>query len=201
MMVTPGSWLSRCLALTLPAMAALLVWVMAVAPYLEGLRNLDTEIDLAARRIAALVRAAVAAEPIRAQAESLTDDLAKRNWTYRGITPDSASSALQQSVTELVRKSGAQVRSVQTLNADAREPLTQVSVVVQFGASLDSLASLLLLLDARRPLIFVQELSIRPNQGQFIRPAASSATQVLYRDDPVLDVMLKASAYAAVSAP
>ncbi|MDX2264092.1 MAG: type II secretion system protein GspM [Hyphomicrobiales bacterium] len=190
----PGSTFSRIFAFAAPACAGLLLWLAVIAPYLNGLKALDDNIETASSLVAALSRAAAASGERKAGVERLKAAFAAQNLTINGKSED-ASAALQQTVAALIRDNRGQMRTMQALAATPAPIGAEISVQAQFAAPIDALTDVLLAIDRRRPLIFVREMSVRMTQNLSVREVSPAEPRPPFRDDAVLEVTLRASAF------
>jgi len=164
--VSPGSMGSRLAALAL-LLALPLALVLALAgPLQRSHAALDAEIERLQDRIARFERLIAAREQLsRAGA-----DLEERLSAETGLLPVTgealAAAELQQLLDRLLREQGGHLESVQARPAESVEQaggeLQRIAIRVQLVAPLAGILGLMAEIEAHRPYLFLDSLSLAP---------------------------------------
>jgi hypothetical protein len=161
----PGSLHSRIAAL---ALALLLAWpVLVLAQFLGGQVALDRARIARAEAVldkdSALGRRMAVDSRATARAQAFVHSLA---WTLDRSSPELLSAQLQRLVESMAARDSAVVASFRTVAPTTEQGLARVGLELDIEASLPALQKLLHDMEASRPGIFVDRLSVQvPESG------------------------------------
>jgi general secretion pathway protein M len=194
MTLTPGSALSRALALGLLASTLALVYLGAVRPILGAYQSSQARIEQLRDQGARFQRmAARRAELEGALAVAVRDPAHSRHY-LQATSPALAVAELQAHLSRLIAAAKGRLQSTQALTAGEGEgeELRQVRLRVRLSADVEALRDLLYRLESATPLVVLDELSIRARPMRARR--GSPAPQ------PQLEVQLEAVGFLPAGA-
>jgi len=170
--MTPRPRWHRWLALGLLLALIALVTLALALPAWRLHRHYDEAIEqstdmlLRYRRVAAL-------RPSIDEAIASVEKSSTQRFFWKGSTPALVAADIQGEVTRIVESSGARIFSSYMLPASedgkASGP-TKTSISVQMTASIVPLQLILHSLESHEPYLFIDQISIRNNQGRSYRP-------------------------------
>ncbi len=156
----------RILAVGLLLIPLALIHLTVVAPYLDYLAENRERIEDLKFQLQRLQRAAAKAPLWRQRLKALEAGHSGERHFLKGTTPTLAAAELQNRLGEIVRSTGGEITSTQTLTGKAEGPFTQVVVRVRFTASTPALRRILHAVEAEKPLLIVENLRIRSARGR-----------------------------------
>lgn len=179
---SPGGLQGRVLAVVLLLILALLVYLGFVRPYTGLLHGLQQEIVQLGERLARYQSVASAQQAVDKGLRLLQRDPQLTTSFLSQKTEALASAELQQLVKRLVRESGGQLVSTQTVTAQESGDFDAVTVKVVMRGSSETLHQLLRKLELGKPLLIVDGLSIR-NMRRYTRPGQEAAERLTVNFD------------------
>ncbi|MBK1647373.1 type II secretion system protein GspM [Rhabdochromatium marinum] len=152
----------RCLLVWgLPA-AILLGIVLAVfVPWWQRMADLNLHIDRSGRQIVQYQRIVATLPSLRAELEQVRKRDDTKAFYFAAKTPALAGAELQGQVQDIIRTASARPVSTQILPVDANEKPPRIRVRVQFQGSTQSLRDILFSIEAARPFLFIDQMSLR----------------------------------------
>lgn len=184
---------SRAVALGAPLVALLVVWMLAIAPYLAMLADQEAGYEAAAERMARMARIASSAPALAAALEAAggadADDVAY----LPGASDPLAAAALQGLIGRLAAAFGVTLATVEpvTAVAEAAAAPGRVTLAVSATGPLDGVWRLLHALETQRPLLFIDELDL-------VNPSPASP-QWSPGGQPMTSLRLRLSGYRRAS--
>ncbi len=176
-------WLQRLSALALLGLVLAAVYLFGVNPMIAAYR----EVDAGTRNTEALLvrfqNIAASREGLQAQLKELERRQASSGFYLTGATDTLAGAQMQEMVSALVEKNGAQLRSVQILPAQNDGGFPRVTVRVQFITTTASFAKILYNLEAGRTFLFVDNLDVRNQRRRRRKTDEPSEPQLQVRFD------------------
>jgi general secretion pathway protein M len=136
------------------------------------------------RRVAAL-------RPAIEKEVKAVETRAGRQYYLKGASPASAAAELQQLVTGIIETNKGRITGSQALPAKEDGKTSgpaKATISVQMNASIIPLLGILHTLETTRPYLFVDQLSVRANQGRTYRPVVGV--------EPEYAVQFRVSGYA-----
>jgi hypothetical protein len=194
MILQPGTWISRTVALALLALALLAVHRFVAAPLLERYatneRRIQQMSDLLKRyRDLEVTRPALADR--LAEIEDL-DAAASGYW--EGESDIQTAAELQDRASEAVEAAGGDVISLQTLDPVAVEgglPIRRTLLRLRLATSVEGLAGAVQEIESTVPYMFIDQLIVTPQRSrQYINTTSEPADQ-----EQTLDVRLDVFGY------
>jgi len=156
----------RLLALALLAVPLLLGYAVLIAPYRQLLaenRERIADLQFQLERL----QKVVSRIPLwQQQLKELEAFQADNRYYLTGTTPALASAALQNLLGEVVREADGEMASTQTLPAKSEDGFTRIAVRIRFSASTTALRQILHTIESGRPLLIVENLTVRPMRGR-----------------------------------
>lgn len=180
----------RALALAFLVLAILTVWLTAVAPLVGLWRTKLAEIARLNEQLGPLREIAGRRPLAERQMAELRDDATLRQGLWSGVSPAAVSAAIQTTVRQAAADSGGIVRSVADASPAEDHRLLRLTVRFDAEGGLETVRKLLAVLQATRPLLFVDTLAVTAPE----RPATADA-------DPSLAIRLAVSGYMRRPAP
>lgn len=164
MILRPGSFVSRLLAVTLLLLAGWAMWQLAIGPVIASYRTTAEQIA-ANQALLERYRALAALRPrlveqLGQRREETQDDTA----FLAGTTDALAAAALQDRARTIIDAAGGELRSTQILPAkpaDETLGIQRAGLRLQFTAAIDGLQQILYDLETAEPFVFVDEIVIR----------------------------------------
>lgn len=164
MILRPGSFVSRLLAVTLLLLAGWAMWQLAIGPVIASYRTTAEQIA-ANQALLERYRALAALRPLLVEQlgqrrEETQDDTA----FLAGTTDALAAAALQDRARTIIDAAGGELRSTQILPAkpaDETLGIQRAGLRLQFTAAIDGLQQILYDLETAEPFVFVDEIVIR----------------------------------------
>ncbi len=147
------------------------MWALVEAPSLASVAADRTRIALASAELAAGANGADRRASLRATQASLTDFLTTTSWNLDRSSPELLSAQLQRSIDTDAATAGAIVASSRTMPEQPDGAFTRIGLDFEIRATLPSLQALLLRIEAARPAIFVDRLTIQATEGAGTRGA------------------------------
>lgn len=160
----PTGLAGRALALGLPAVLLvtfLLGVVMPLADYWRRLEDEYRQLESTARDSERLI---ARKDEIAAQIKGLQTELNDAVAYLPQAEPAMAAAQVQGSVAELAERSGAVVRSTQTLPTTAADGFTSIGFQLSVSGSMLSVRDLLYAIESGRPRLVIDRLTITPSQ-------------------------------------
>ena len=167
--------LSRAAALAILVAVAGAIWIGPVAAYLDelraGARDIAAKEQLLQRYDVLIQRRA----PVPAAA-------AAQRILFPELSDAQGLAMLQEAVKGLAARSRVEIQGLQILQSDSQSGLSRIGIRVRATADIDGTNGLLYAIEAARPLLYVDNLQIRPQM-------ANNAVS------PVLDLQFDVSAF------
>jgi hypothetical protein len=195
MILQPGTWISRTVALALLALALLALHRLVAAPLMA--RHAVNEQRIL--QLSDLVERYRDLEAIRpALAERLAeiagqDEAASGYW--QGESDVQTAAELQDRASAAVEAAGGSVISLQTLDPDPVEgglPIRRTLLRMRLATTIEGLAGTIHEIETAVPYLFIEQLSVT---AQRPRQYSSTASESIDQE-PALDVMLDVFGYA-----
>lgn len=152
-------------------------------PWADRLAALDGEIDSTRNQLERYQRLVATLPRLRAELDQVNQNQSFKAFYFSAATHALAGAALQQKVQDMVKEAGARLVSTQILPATPNEEPPTVRVRIQLQGSTDQLLDVLYKIEEARPLLFVDQLSIR-SMVQPERPAANDQVRRVRRARP-----------------
>lgn len=167
---------SRLAALAVLLLAIVLVVVSVALPTLRLHRHYDDAIDSLSDRLSRYQRIAA----MRPAIEQIAREVEKRDaqkYYWRGNTPALVAADMQGVVTRIVGDNDGKIVSSQPLpvkddGKSSAPPTTSLSI--QMVASIVPLQLILHAIESHEPYLYVDQLSVRSNQGRTYKPIPGS---------------------------
>lgn len=146
--------------------------VLAIAlPWWQRLQELRGDIETAGEQLERLDRLVGTLPTLRAELarEQANDDY--KAFYFDAATPALAGAQIQREAQDLIGRVGARVISAQVLPVDPAEQPPRVPLRIQLQGTTEQLLEVLYEVEAARPFLFIDQLSVR-STAQAIRPTA-----------------------------
>ena len=164
----------------LAALALLLVVVVTLVAALAWPtwllnKRYDTAMEDSVDRVGRYRRIVAMRPAIEEAIAAVSKREARKQYYWKGSTPALAAAEMQGTVTKIIEANNARVFSSQTLpvqnepKATPGDP-TKVSISIQMTASIVPLQLILHSIETNQPYLFVDQLSVRSNQGRTYKP-------------------------------
>jgi general secretion pathway protein M len=151
----------RSLALGLLVIAVVVFFIVIVFPLQQLFNNYDSSIGELEFRLGKLQQTAQLQTSLTKQLEQLQDANNKSRDLINGESAALAGANLQELIKEVLRSTGNVLESSQMLPVVFEEDLQSIAIRIHFSSSVASLQKALYTLENNRPLLFVDELSIK----------------------------------------
>ncbi|MDH3230459.1 MAG: type II secretion system protein GspM [Alphaproteobacteria bacterium] len=151
------------LALLLALLA--LVWLLGLAPLLDGYRADRETVAFASEQLPRLQRLAGEAPMLRTELDRAARDPAGRTRLLGGTSDALAGADLQTRVSRDATRHGLALRSAQILPPVAEEGFRRIGIRVALEGSLGGLGRLLYSIETAPAFLFVDNLEIRSRSG------------------------------------
>ena len=151
----------RLLALSLTALALLVLWFGIASPVLGWYQDRTEQLnqrEMLARRMAGL---AAARPELERQAAGLTASSAAPNALLAGETDAVAAATLQERMQDMAGKAGAQLSSVEMLPAAQAGQFRRIGLRVAVQAGMTNVIHLLELIEQATPRMLIDELDLQ----------------------------------------
>jgi Type II secretion system (T2SS), protein M subtype b len=158
----PTGWPGQLLALGLPVLILVLLWLGVAMPLIEWHDDRDA---MLARRFALADRmeALVATVPaLRAQATAAAASGTGEQALLEGDNDSTASASLQERLQAMFLQAGVQLNSVETVPGAEAGAFRRIGLRISFAASWPALVSLLKDMHVATPVLVVDELQVQP---------------------------------------
>jgi general secretion pathway protein M len=161
------------------AVLALVLLSALLGPLLARNRALDAEITRDRQVLDRLTRLDVSRERIHEAAKRYQDD-ALAGLVYSQRTPPAQIALdVQKRVTEILDKSGAEVKTVASYNLPAEE-FQGSGIKITFTGTMEAVAAALHEVESERPLLVIEEMDIKPLlQGRVRRADDATPAQTV----------------------
>ncbi len=156
----------------LPIGATLLI----AGGWLTQVRTLEDQIQTDLERLQRYRGIAQSLPDLRQALEQERSNDAYKAFYFDADTPALAGAQLQTEVQEMVRNAGARPISTQILPTDDQDDPPRVSVRIQLQGTIDQLFQLLYQVEAARPFLLIEQMSIR-SQARSSPPSARRVAQ------------------------
>lgn len=170
------------LLFALAASAVLLPWWSQMRAYNERIEELTDRWqrfhNLSARR-----------PLLEARLQQLNERYKTDQYTIEAATPAVAAASLQRAVKQAVEAAGGKLVSTQTLPPAEEQGHARISIRVRMNSEVGALVEVLHSLEGGRPLLFVDDLSVRSRKAYRRRGVKKQLQQ------PGLDVKFELSGY------
>ncbi|MBK5971213.1 MULTISPECIES: type II secretion system protein GspM [Thiorhodovibrio] len=168
-MRVPGA---RCLlAWGVPAGITLVVFASLIWPWWLQVQDLNSRIDRSREQITNYQRILATLPSLRAELEQVRNRDDTRAFYFDAETPALAGAQLQSQVQDIIRAAGADPISTQILPVDASERPQRIRVRIQFKGSTQAVLDVLYRIEAARPFLFVDQMSLRSSASNVpLRP-------------------------------
>jgi general secretion pathway protein M len=183
----------RKLAVGLLALCVAAALLVVVGPIVLMHRHYDAAIGDLSDRLERYRRVAAQAPELRSAIEVMKEKDGRRFY-LKNTAPNLASAELADLVRSAIENNGGRITTSQTPGPRDEGAFRQITVNVQFFATMPALARILHALDTQVPYLVVDNLTIRPlNAFRGFKPAAGQ--------EPENNVQLDVSALAFPDAP
>ena len=153
--------LSRPLALGILVLVLALVGLFGLAPVFGSYSARSTALAESNALIERYRQQNARRPALEAELETLSELQARSGFYITGETESVAAAALQDLFRELAARSGAEVKSIQSLTPKGEEGLDRVAVRVALAATSESLYALLHGLEGGTPYIFIENMELQ----------------------------------------
>lgn len=181
--------------------SVLLLLLAVLLPWASRLSSLERSVELSRDQVARYQRLVSRLPAIREalEQERASDDF--EDLSFSAETPALAGAQLQRDLQEMVREVDARPISAQILPVDARAQPPRVSVRIQLQSDTAALLELLLKIEQARPLLFVDQMSVRSSARDTTREVGPRFRGRRANPTPedVLTVRLDVYGYSLVS--
>lgn len=153
---------ARCLLLwSIPTLLLLVLSLAILLPWWQRLAELDQRASRAREQIHDFQRLIATLPRLQAELDAVRNRDDTRAFYLAAATPALAGAELQSQVQDIIRAAGARPVSSQILPADASERPPRVRVRVQFQGTAKSVLDILYRIEAARPFLFIDQVSLR----------------------------------------
>ncbi|MCF6281953.1 MAG: type II secretion system protein GspM [Candidatus Polarisedimenticolaceae bacterium] len=154
----------RTLALTILLTLVALFLIGIVMPLQKHFADYDTSIEQLEFRLGKLQQIARLQAPLKNQLKQLQVINDKSRDLIKGKSEALAGANLQELSKEVLRSTGSRLESSQMLPVIVEEKLQRITLRIQFSATIATLQRVLYTLESNRPLLFIEEISIKTRQ-------------------------------------
>lgn len=161
-MSTPLQRLGRIAAVLLALAVPLGLVAFVMLPLLRHADRLDDDIRTAAELAARLQATIGARDGYALELDRIAAEVAASDRYLRAATDALAAAAMQRQVADAAQRSGASVASMQSLPSTAEAGFVRVALRAEVSGPIEALFALVYDLEASRPYLFVDSLSMRP---------------------------------------
>lgn len=154
-------WTGRAAAIGLLLFVLLAIYGLFIGPLVNAYRETDESLVSTGEQLARYTRIGEAYPALKSQLDRLAARQSRSGVYLVGDTDALAAAGLQADVSATIEQNGGKLRSVQILPVSSDGDFKRVSVRVQLTATLPSLARILHALEARRPVVFIDNLDIK----------------------------------------
>ena len=109
-------------------------------------------------------RLAATREPLQQQLAELKNELESQQYLIIRETPALATADLQQQIGKTIAEQGGQLRSTQVIPIQNEDGFIRLALRVQMTGDINVLRGVFYALEAGRPLLFIDNIQIRPDQ-------------------------------------
>jgi hypothetical protein len=162
MMELPTGMRGRIVALSLPAILLLVLLLGIIMPLADYWRSIDEQHTQLSNKARASERLIARKDAMARQVRSLEAGLTEAVDYLPNAEPAMAAAGVQASLGQLAERSGATVRSTQTLPAKAHEGFTAVGLQLNLSGSMRSIRDILYEIEVGHPRLVVDRLTITP---------------------------------------
>lgn len=160
------SWLGhpswRCvLAWGLPAILLGALVLVLILPWAQRLSDLNQRLERTRDQIISYQRILATRPTLEAELEQVRNREDTKAFYFAAATPALAGAELQSEVQEIIRAAGARPVSTQILPVDQNEQPMRIRIRTQFQGTTESVLNVLYRIEAARPFLFVDQLSLR----------------------------------------
>jgi len=158
----PTGMRGRVVALALPAIVLLVLLLGIVIPLLDYWRVIDSDHTQLLNKTRAYERLVSRKEALANQVTALEAELAQAVGYLPRAEPAMAAAEVQANLGQMAERSGATVRSTQTLPAKAEDGFTAVGFQLSVTGSMRSVRDVLYEIEVGHPRLVIDRLSITP---------------------------------------
>ncbi|ESQ13842.1 MAG TPA: general secretion pathway protein GspM [Chromatiaceae bacterium] len=153
--------LSCLLAWSLVLLIPILLFLAGWLPWWQRVQALDEQLVSGADQLVRFQRLVATLPGLRAELEreQANDDF--KAFYFDADTPALAGARLQSEVQDVVRTAGARPISTQILPVDDKEQPQRVRIRTQLQGTTDALLEVLYRIEAARPFLFIDQMSVR----------------------------------------
>lgn len=162
MMDLPTGMRGRIVALSLPAILLLVLLLGIIMPLADYWRSIDEQHTQLLNKASASERLVARKDAMARQVRSLEAGLTEAVDYLPKAESAMAAAGVQASLGQLAERSGATVRSTQTLPAKAQEGFTAVGLQLNVTGSMRSIREILYEIEVGHPRLVVDRLTITP---------------------------------------
>lgn len=142
-------------------LAVIIVFLMLVVmPAFQWFSQARDSVADTSFRLERLQAAAAQLPQLRAEVRALESALDRQDLTQRESSESLASAALQQRVSAIIEAHGGNTQSTRVQSAVEVDGLQRIGLRIQMQAETSALAEILAALEAARPLLFVDRISV-----------------------------------------
>lgn len=160
----PTGMRGRMVALALPAIVLLVLLLGIIMPLLDYWRIIDTDHTQLLNKTRAYERLVSRKESLANQVRALEAELAQAVDYLPRAEPAMAAAGVQANLGQMAERSGAIVRSTQTLPAKAEDGFTAVGFQLSVTGSMRSVRDILYEIEVGHPRLVIDRLSITPTR-------------------------------------
>ncbi|MGM0554352.1 MAG: type II secretion system protein GspM [Pseudomonadota bacterium] len=142
-------------------LAVIIVFLMlVVVPAFQWFSQARDSVADTSFRLERLQAASAQLPQLRAEVRALESALDRQDLTQRESSESLASAALQQRVSEIIEAHGGDTQSTRVQSAVEEDGLQRIGLRIEMQAETGALAEILAALEAARPLLFVDRISV-----------------------------------------
>ncbi|MEE9395452.1 MAG: type II secretion system protein GspM [Methylococcales bacterium] len=156
----------RWVALALVAVVLLLFYFIAVSPLLGLGHHYEEAIDDLEFRLQRHKKIAAGKDEWMERSSELKLQLESNKQFSSRKTPALASADLQRLLKETVQVAGGQLTSTQVISPRQENSFVRISVKVRMSGTADALRQVFHEIESAKPLLFIDNLDIRPERGR-----------------------------------
>ena len=167
--------LKPCVLSLAAALVVLLVLVnVVVLPWFEHNRRYDEAIAERSDQVARYQRMLQTFPELQAQLEQVNNDQQLREYYFSAETSALAGAKVQGKIKDIISTSGGSLTSTQVLSGSKEDPTQKVQVRVQMRGDTATLIDVLYKIEEARPLLFIEQLSVRAQARRATRRTSRS---------------------------
>ncbi|MCK5888475.1 MAG: type II secretion system protein M [Methylococcales bacterium] len=154
------------LALGLLLAILIILGIAVLIPWYNALNDKFEQVDEQVYRIQRYQRVIAGRDNVLREVGKGRDELNALGYFYNQSTYSLAAADLQKRIKGIAERSGGDVSSTQVLPHKEEDELTLISVKVRMVGDMETLRSLLYEIQAEKPLMTIEDMSIIPQRGK-----------------------------------